>query len=187
MDRARPRLTVVLLVTGVVALARPAGAQPADPHAAAEALVRQVADDAAHRSATAEVLALARAALERASRLRVAGDEAHAMAADGLALEWAETARDVARAVDAEARAAELRRKAVEAQTQLERTRSLVETAVASVGRLTAQIAQAEGKGREGKPAIEAHDGQAAPTRKAPPGKGQGPAATPPRAAGKSP
>jgi hypothetical protein len=49
-------------------------------------------------------------------------------------------AQDIARAVEAEKAAAVLRRKAVDAQAQLERTRTLVEEAIARVGRLRAQL-----------------------------------------------
>ena len=59
--------------------------------------------------------------------LRAAYDETRACAADGAALEWAETARDVVRAVDAEAKSAETRGKALEAQAQVTRTRALVD------------------------------------------------------------
>src|SRR5271165_3925465 len=91
-------------------------AQPADEHAAADALVRQLDQDAAHHAVTAETLDKAKNALERAVRLRAAGDETHAKAADGLALEWAQTARDLVKAADAEAAAADLRHKALDSQ-----------------------------------------------------------------------
>jgi hypothetical protein len=113
----------------------------------------------------------AKNALERATRLRVAGDEAHAKAADGLALEWAETARDVVRAVDAEAAAAGLRQKALDAQAQLERSRALVEEAIASIGRLQAELdqvsAHASPAGQAGRTAVEVHDGEPPPKDKA--------------------
>jgi hypothetical protein len=134
-------------------------AQPADEHATADALVRQLDQDAAHHAVTAETLDKARNALERAVRLRAAGDETHAKAADGLALEWAQTARDLVKAADAEAAAAGLRHKALDSQEQLERSRGLVEEAIASIGRLRAELAQAEGTAKDDRTAVEIHDG----------------------------
>jgi hypothetical protein len=141
-----------------------ARAQPADEHAAAQALVAEV--EAAPQAATADAVAHAKDALERATRLRVAGDEAHAKAADGVALEWAQTARDINHAADAEARAAELRKKAVDAQAQLDRSRALVEAAIASIGRLQAELAQASAAPPADHAAVEVHDGEPAPNKK---------------------
>jgi hypothetical protein len=161
---------VTLLLTGVAS-----GAQE-DDHAAALALVDQLERDTEHRSVTADALAHARAALERAVRLRAAKiwghdpDEKHAAQADGLAREWAETARDLVRAVDAEKTAADTRRKAMDAQAQLERTRALVEEGIARVGRLKAAITEAERAPESGRrQAIEVHEGQPPPSTKVAP------------------
>jgi hypothetical protein len=135
-------------------------------HAAAQALVLQVEHDAGHATVTADAVASAKGALERATRLRAAGDETHARAADGLALEWAQTARDVARAVDAEATAADLRRKAVDAQAQLERTRAQIEEGIAHVGRLRAQLGEVDKAGKVERVAVEVHEGDAPPPRR---------------------
>jgi hypothetical protein len=145
---------------------RSAEAQGADDHAVADALVKQLEADGTHRAVTADALARAKAALERATRLRGAGDEGHAKAADGLAREWAETGRDLARAADAEATAAELRHKAVEAQAQLERTRTMVEEGITRVGRLKAELEEAERSGA-GRSAVEAHEGDPPPPKPA--------------------
>jgi colicin import membrane protein len=142
--RKGPGALAILALALLVSSALPAGAQGNDDHATAEAIVKQIAADKVRAAVSAEPLARARTALERATRLRSAGDEAHAKAADGLAREWAEDARDVARAAEAEAAAAEVRRKAVSAQEQLERTRALVEEAIAHIGRLQAELDQAE-------------------------------------------
>jgi hypothetical protein len=143
----------------------PVDAQPADEHSAADGLVKQLSADTAHHAVTAEALEKANNALERATRMRTAGDEAHAKAADGLALEWAETARDLVRAAAAEATAADLRHKALDAQAQLERSRALVEEAIASIGRLGAELAQAEGKARSDRTAVESHEGSPPPDK----------------------
>jgi hypothetical protein len=143
-----------------------ASAQGAGDHDAAQALVLELEHDTAHATVTADAVASAKGALERATRLRSAGDEAHARAADGLALEWAQGGRDVARAVDAEAKAAELRHKAVDAQALLERTRAQIEEGIARVGRLRAQLQEAEKAGKVDHVAVEVHEGEAPPPRK---------------------
>jgi hypothetical protein len=173
---------LVWLVALAVAAEAPAWA---DDHVDAAALVAQLEQDGAHKSVTADAAAKARDALERAQRMRAAGDEAHAKAADGLALEWAQTGRDLAKAVDAEQAAAELRRKAVEAQAKLERSRALVEEALASVGRLQAELDHEQAAPHEPRVAVETHDGE--PPKKdekkkdAPKKKGAPPAPTPPK------
>jgi hypothetical protein len=160
---------------GVVAagllMAGPATAQTAGDHAAAEALVQQLEHDATHAVVTADAVTAAKGALERATRLRAAGDEAHAKAADGLALEWAQTGRDLAKAADAEATAAELRHKAVDAQALLERTRAQVEEGIAHVGRLRTQLQEAEKAGKVDRAAVEVHEGDPPPPRKKGAGK----------------
>jgi hypothetical protein len=138
--------------------AAPASADGGDDHAAATEIVKELESNPARAAVTAEALGHAREALERATRLRSAGDEPHAKAADGLAREWAEDARDIARAAEAEAAAADARRKAVEAQAQVERTRALVEEGIARIGRLTAELNQIE---RPAQPA-GAHGGPSA-------------------------
>jgi hypothetical protein len=130
-----------------------------DDRSAAEALVAP-ADKAPPVPVTAEALDRARDALEQGTRLRAAGDEAHAKAADGLAREWAETARDLALAAAAEKQADERRRQALQAQAQLDRTRALVEDGIARLGRLRAELAAASSTATPAKVAIEVHDGQ---------------------------
>lgn len=159
----------------------------ADDHTDAAGLVAQLDQDAAHRGVTADALARAKDALERAQRMRAAGDEAHAKAADGLALEYAQTARDLAKAVDAEQSASELRRKAVDAQARLERSRALVEEALASVGRLQAELDHEQATPHEPRVAVETHDGEPskkdtkkdAAKKKEPPRKKGAPASKP--------
>jgi hypothetical protein len=174
-----------LVCLACLASATRAAAQ--DDHAAATSLVTELAKDTAHAAVTAEALAQAKQALERATRLRAAGDETHARAADGLAREWAETARDLVKTVDAEARAAELRRKAVDAQAQLERSRTLVEEEIARVGRLRAELAEVEKSGsKEERTAVEVHDGEAAPDKKKAGKKGAATAPPAPKKPGKT-
>ncbi len=108
---------------------------------------------------TVDAVARATEALEQATRFRAAGDEAHAKAAEGLAREWAETARDLALAASAERQAEDRKRQAMEAQAQLERTRALVEDGIARLGRLHAEL-DAPAKAAT---AVEVHEGQAKP------------------------
>lgn len=111
-----------------------------DDRAAATAIVAEMDRDTAHKSVTAEAVAHARAALRRGDELRAAHDDAHARLADALAREWAETARDAVRAVDAERAAAALRVAATDAGARAERERALLEEGIAQNGRLRAQL-----------------------------------------------
>jgi hypothetical protein len=122
------------------------------------AMVLDVEKDAAHAAIASTAVAHANEALERALRFRQAGDEAHARAADGLAREWGETARDIVRTASAEEAATEVRRKAVDAQARVERTRALVEEAIARVGRLTAELDEARRPPNKEHAAVQVHD-----------------------------
>lgn len=113
-----------------------AASQPQDPPTA----------DSNAAPVSAEARGRAQEAAERATRLRAAGDEAHAKVGDGLAGEWTETARDLELAVAAEKMAAERRREAMRAQAQLQRTRTLVEEGIARLGRIRAELGAASPK-----------------------------------------
>src|SRR5215467_12093053 len=119
-------------------------AQGGDDRAATQAILAQLDRDSAHKTLLADPLRRAHDALERATRMRNAGDEAHARIADGLARQWAEAARDLVRAADAENHASDARRDALDAGAQAERERALLEEALARAGRLRAQIGEAE-------------------------------------------
>lgn len=136
-----------------------------DDRAAAEALVGPMAK-AAPAPVTAEAVARANEALEQATRFRAAGDEAHAKAADGLAREWAETARDLALAAATEKQAEDRKRQAIQAQAQLERTRALVEDGIARLGRIRAELDATPAKMAT---AVEVHDGEPKPASGKPP------------------
>ncbi len=81
--------------------------------------------------------------LERAHGARVAGDVAHANMLDGLALEWAESARDLLRAASAEQAASSAADKAREAAMRVERARALLEETQARQGRADAELEKA--------------------------------------------
>lgn len=141
----------------------------ADDHAAAQAIVNEVAADSAHAPVTGELLDRARRELERAAGFRAAYDEKRARAADGAAREWAETARDVLRAVDAETKAGDVRKRALDAQAQVDRTRALVDEDTARIGRLKAQLANAVKDAKTnpdpGRRAVEVHQGDPPPKK----------------------
>ncbi len=93
-----------------------------------------------NRTAAKDFVARSRNALERATRLRTAGDEQHAKLSERVALRWAEAARDVAETAGAEQRAAELALRALDAGALADRERALLEEANAQAGRLRAQL-----------------------------------------------
>jgi hypothetical protein len=135
-----PALVAAAVATGVMTAAMFSFAEGTDDRATVSALVLKLQQDAHQAPVIAMALARAKEALDRAARLRGSGDEAHARTADALAREWAETARDLALAADAEQKASGLRRKAVDAQAGLERTSALVEEAIARAGRLRSEL-----------------------------------------------
>jgi hypothetical protein len=145
-----------LLITG-----RARGDDPPN----AQSLLPSLEADTAHRAVTADAIRASRDALERATRLRTAGDEAHARLAEGLALEWAETARDLARAADAEKREHEIEVAAIDAGARVERERALLEAAIARAGRLATELQAAQQGG------AKPRDRTAIESRKAPPAK----------------
>ncbi len=153
MRRARVLGTLAFagaLAVGAFGLcsARSAGATPEDRETATSILADVEASarvSASPRQAMAsDLTARARQAMARASAFRAKGDEAHARLADGLAKTWAEAARDLLRAVDAEERGARLRSDSMDAGAQSDRERALLEEATAQVGRLKAQLEQVE-------------------------------------------
>jgi hypothetical protein len=149
---------VALVAASFLLVARP-GVAAEDDRAVAEALLHaakggETASAAADAGSPAAgnpgvdaLLARARAALARADTLRAAGDSSRARLADGLARDWAETARDANAAAEAEARAEAARRNALDAGATLERERALLEENVARVGRLRAQLETLESGG----------------------------------------
>ncbi len=106
---------------------------------AAQSHVPPLSDSSSAR-VSADAVEHAKESRERATRFRAAGDEAHAKLADGLAREWAETARDGELAATAEQMAADRRREAMRDQAQLQRTRTLSEEDIARLGRMRAEL-----------------------------------------------
>ena len=128
---------------------------PAPPGdgATAEKLLQEIGARAARDAGTAKVVAAAvesaKTSLERAHGARAAGDAAHARMLDGLALEWAETARDLERAAAAEQSSLVAAKAAADATTQADRARSLLEETQARRMRAAAELEKVEAGAKE--------------------------------------
>lgn len=127
-------------------------AAPPGDGATAEGLVREIearaAKDAELARVVAEPLKDVRRALERAHGARVSGDPLHARMLDGLALEWAETARDLEKAAAAEKIATATSTQAHDVQTRADRARALLEETQARRGRAAAELARVQAEAR---------------------------------------
>ncbi len=139
---------------------------PPGDGATALGILREVdakAQDPRSKKAVADATTRAKKALERAHGARTSGDVTHARILDGLALEWAETARDLLRAAAAEQSAAGVADKAKEASTQAERARALLEETQARRGRAEAELERALAEEREAREAAaKAEEGRIA-------------------------
>lgn len=133
----------------MVAVAFTASAKD-DDRAIAEATVKEVEAAPSGKALAGEPLARAHEALDRAQRLRDVRDEPRARLADGLARTWAETARDVVKAAEAEARAKKAREESVDAGAQVDRERALLEEGLGQAGRLAAQLEALEREAKHG-------------------------------------
>jgi colicin import membrane protein len=128
---------------------------PAPPGegATAEKLLQEIEARAARDAGTAKVVSAAvenaKTALERAHGARTANDPVHGHMLDGLALEWAQTARDLERAAAAEQSALVAAKAAADATTQADRARSLLEETQARRQRAEAELAKAEADAKE--------------------------------------
>ncbi len=110
--------------------------------AIAEQILATMGSSSAERTMARAPLDESKHALERAAGARRSGDARHAEQLEGLAREWAETARDLARAAAAEADAAALELAAADAGVQAERARALLEETIARRGRAEAELAK---------------------------------------------
>jgi hypothetical protein len=104
------------------------------------ALLALLEKDTAHGPLIADDVKQARDALERATRMHDANDEKRARLAEGLAAEWAQVARDLVRAAEAEGAATDARLAANDAGAHADRERSLLEEGIARQGRLRAEL-----------------------------------------------
>jgi hypothetical protein len=125
----------------------PTPPSPPGDGAKAEAILADVAaraKDAAAQKLVERPVHDAKIALERARGARVSGDETHAAMLDGLALELAESARDLERAAAAEVASLAAVKDARELGTKVERARTLLEETQARRGRAVAELQKAE-------------------------------------------
>lgn len=125
----------------------------------------------------------AKSALERAHGARMSGDTAHARMFDGLALEWAETARDLLRAVAAEDAAVAAGQKAREVELKVERARALLEETQARHGRAIADIERLEAEAAEAAKKASAAEAERIDAASKKPGAKQGERKPKPKAA----
>jgi hypothetical protein len=179
---------MVGLVFSALAVQPPSARAEGDEHALVQAMVDQTAKadgQGGHGPVATELLDHARKELDRATRLRATFDEKRARAADGAAREWAETARDLLRAVEAEGHAGDVRGKALDKQAQVERTRALVDEDIARIGRLKAELEAADKSARKDenpdRHAVEMHEGDPPPKKKTASKKGVAPDKSPPK------
>jgi colicin import membrane protein len=116
----------------------------------AEGVIRELEARKQDEPLTSGLLRRAHQALERATNARRAGDSVHGSELEALALELAETARDLTRAVAAEREVNELEQKAIDAETRVVRARALVEQTAARRGRAAErlELLEAEKKNR---------------------------------------
>jgi hypothetical protein len=137
--RLWPAGWVVLVVIGVAMGPIALGDQLSD-RAIAEQIVAASGSSSAAVALLRTPLDEAKKALVRAEGARKSGDVPHAELLEGLAREWAETARDVARAAAIEADAGALESSASEASLRAEKARALLEEAIARRGRTEAEL-----------------------------------------------
>jgi hypothetical protein len=140
----RAGLGVVLVAAVIAAASALALAAADDDRSAAESAIARLEKDPHEKTLCADPIRHARDALERAHRMRFAGDDEHARLAEGLALEWTRVAQELARADAAETRAAAARAATSDAGARVERERALLEQQLAENGRLRAELAKAE-------------------------------------------
>lgn len=143
-----PRAVRVAIAIAVLAgplIAWAAG--PRDDRAAAEATIASIEASPQAKAPTAEHVRKAKDALERARRMRAAGDDAHARLAEAVALEWTRAAQETVRATDAEAKAASSKLAALDAGAAAERERAMLEQQIAENGRMQAELRALEDAG----------------------------------------
>lgn len=107
-------------------------------------LVQSLTAKPEYQASVSDLLARARRALQRADATHAAGDHRRATELEAYALELAEAANDLVRALDAEREVADLSRRALAAETRAVRARVLVEQTAARRGRAAAQLSALE-------------------------------------------
>lgn len=142
MKRSFVRRSLTVVATGIILALGSLALAAGDDRAVATTTLQEV-DTLPKKGAATDLVARAKASLDRSQKLRAAGDEAHARLSDRTARTWAEAARDAARAAEAEESAATARTGATDAGLTADRERALLEEAIAQSGRLRAQLESA--------------------------------------------
>ncbi len=130
--------------------------------------------DPAAKDITADAVKKSRDALERATRMRASGDDTHARLAEGIAHDWAEVGKELARAADLEKRATQAHLSAQDASAQTDRERAMLEQRVAENGLLVIEIgafSDASASPKGGPPRSSAVDAGRPPAQKRDGGK----------------
>jgi len=142
-----------------------------DDRASTEATLAALEKDPAAKDITADAVKKSRDALERATRMRAAGDDSHARLAEGIAHDWAEVGKELARAADLEKRATQAHLFAADASAQTDRERAMLEQRVAENGRLVIEIAALGDAGKSTTKSSFVDAGRPAPAQKKDGGK----------------
>lgn len=145
MERVQTALAVIValvVAAGVPWLVLAAG----DERSMAEQSLATLEGDPHTKQLCAEPIAKARVALERAHRMRTAGDDCHARLAEGLAYAWARMAEELVRADATETRSQAAASIAADAGAHVEHERATLEQQLAENGRLSAELAKAEAR-----------------------------------------
>jgi len=131
-----------------------AAAEPTADRTVAQTVLAELAAPALSASAplVKRPVAEAQRALERAKGARQAGDVARAELLEGLAREWAETARDTVRAASAETDAVATDKKVAQAVVQTDRARTLLEESIAHLGEARQRLTELEQQNVAAKP-----------------------------------
>lgn len=135
-------LTALGLVGAALWLHEPAGAAGGAPAEEARGLIRELEADAAGRELISPATARAKDALSRAEAAESTPERAALLSA--AALEWAQVARDLKRARDAEQASDRLEQELSALQTENVRSRAAVEQAKARVGRARQELLELE-------------------------------------------
>lgn len=131
----------------MVAFALLSAAGPRDDRAATESILVGFETEAGTVTLVQGPVKRSRDLLERATRMRNAGDDVHARLAEAAALQWARVAQELVRSADAEATAQGVRLKAMDASAAAERERAMLEQQLAQNGRLQAELRALESDG----------------------------------------
>lgn len=136
---------------------------PHDDRTAAETALGAIDASPRAKAATQEQVRKANDALERARRMRAAGDDVHGRLAEAVALEWTRAAGETVRAAEAEERAARATLDAMDAGAIAERERALLEQQLAENGRMRAELRAVEDAGASVSDATRRDGGAAKP------------------------